>query len=185
MRTMLNTTLRRSAALLALVAVTASCSSDSITGPAPQTQPEVEAGLLDGLIGGIGGTVNKLLTCQVAESRTTTQTIGPAGGTIFVGRHSLTIPYGALSQDVAITATAPAGDHVELALAPHGLQFERNVTLRMSYADCGLVRALLLRIAYVDRESLRILDVLPSFPDLWRQRIIGSTDHFSSYMLAY
>jgi hypothetical protein len=179
------TTVRRSAALLALVAVTASCSSDSITGPAPEAQPEAQAGLLDGLIGGIGGTVRGLLTCQVDETRTTTQTIGPAGGTIFVGSHSLTIPYGALTESVTITATAPAGEHVELALAPHGLQFERNVTLRMSYADCGLVRALLLRIAYVDRESLTILEVLPSFPDLWRQRIIGTTDHFSSYMLAY
>jgi hypothetical protein len=179
---MQNPSLRRFAALLALVAAATSCSPDSITGPAPEAQPEAQPGLLDGLIGGV---VDELLTCQVAETQSTTQTVGPLGGTIFVGRHSVTIPYGALTQNVEITATAPAGSHVELALAPHGLQFERRVTLRMSYADCGLVNSLLLKIAYVDPQTLSILEVLPSFPDLFRQRVVGTTDHFSSYMLAY
>jgi hypothetical protein len=183
---MQTSTLRRAAALLALVAVAASCSGDSLTAPAPDAHPEVHPGLLDGgLIGGIGGAVDDLLSCRVAATSSTTQSVGPEGGTITVGRHSLVIPAGALRETVEITATAPAGEHVELRFAPHGLVFDRRVALRMSYAECGLVRALLLRIAYVDPEKLEILEVLPSFPDLLRRQVYGTTDHFSSYMLAY
>ena len=181
---MQTSTLRRAAAFLALVAVATSCSGDSITAPA--APPEVNPGLLDGgLIGQIGGAVDDLLSCRVDQTISTTQSVGPEGGTITVGRHSLLIPAGALRETVEITATAPAGEHVELRFAPHGIEFERRVVLRMSYAECGLVRGLLLRIAYVDAEKLESLEVLPSLPDLLRRQVYGTTDHFSSYMLAY
>lgn len=174
---------RRFAALLVLVASVTSCSHDAITGP---PQPTSADGLLGIGIGGlIGGVVDELLTCRVDETVTSTKVIGPDGGTIHVGPHSLHIPSGALTQSVEITATAPAGDRVELQFLPHGLQFQRRTALRMSYAECGLVRGLLLRIAYVDPETESILEVLPSVPDLLRQQVYGTTDHFSSYMLAY
>jgi hypothetical protein len=179
---MMTSTTRRLGALLALVALTASCSPDRVTGV---QEPTASNGLLDGIGGLIGGTLTGLLTCNVTETRTTTQVVGPAGGTIFVGRHSVSIPAYALDHDVEITATAPAGNRVELELLPHGLQFERRATLRMSYANCGLVRALLLRVVYVDDDGATILEVLPSIVDLWRQQVYGTTDHFSSYMLAY
>ena len=169
---------RRLGALLVLATLAASCSPDRIAGPA---EPEVSQGLLDDILSPVTG----LLTCRVDETATATRTIGPAGGTIVVGRHSLYIPAGALAGNVEITATAPAGDHVAVEFAPHGLRFERNTVLRLSYADCGLVRALLLKIAYVDADGATILEILPSLPDLWRQQVIGTTDHFSSYMLAY
>ncbi|HEX6059167.1 MAG TPA: hypothetical protein VFZ11_09130 [Gemmatimonadaceae bacterium] len=173
---------RRHAALVALVALSASCSPDAATGPAAAEAPTVASPLLGGLIGGV---VDELLACRVTESATTTQVVGPEGGTIVVGRHSLHIPSGALQEQVEITATAPAGDRVELQLFPHGLQFERRTLLRMSYAECGAVRGLLLRIAYVDDDGRTILEVLPSVVDLLRREVYGTTDHFSSYMLAY
>ena len=180
------TILRRAAALLALVAVTASCSGDSVTGPAPEAQPGLlDGGLIGGIGDGLGGVVDELLASRVDATGSATRAVGPDGGTIGVGRHSVVIPPGALRETVEITATAPAGDHVELRFAPHGLEFDRNVVLRMSYADCGLVRGLLLRIAYVDPDRLTILEVLPSLPDLFRRQVYGTTDHFSSYMLAY
>lgn len=178
--------MRRVAALFTLVALTTSCSSDAITGPpAAEPQPAVSNGLLDGIGGLIGGVVEELLTCQVAESATSTEVIGPEGGTIHVGRHAVHIPSGALTENVEITATAPAGDRVELQLLPHGQQFQRRATLSMSYAECGAVRGLLLRIAYVADDGQTILEVLPSIPNLWRREVYGTTDHFSSYMLAY
>lgn len=176
---------RRLAAVLALAALTTSCSSDAITGPPDEPQPTVSNGLLDGLGGLIGGAVDELLACRVDETRSSTEVIGPDGGTIHVGRHSLYIPPGALSENVEITATAPAGDRVEVEFLPHGLQFQRQTALRMSYAECGLVRGLLLRIAYVDDDGRTILEVLPSIPNLLRREVYGTTDHFSSYMLAY
>jgi hypothetical protein len=174
---------RRVAAVIALVALTTSCSSDAITSPAAETEPEVSE--LLGIGGLIGGVVDELLACRVDESATSTAVIGPDGGTIRVGRHSLYVPPGALTESVEITATAPAGDRVELQLLPHGLQFERRTALRMSYAECGAVRGLLLRIAYVDDDRRTILEVLPSIPNLLRREVYGTTDHFSSYMLAY
>ena len=177
---------RRFAAVLALVALTTSCSSDAITGPpAAEPDPVVSEGLLSGIGGLIGGVVDDLLACRVDESATSTAVIGPDGGTIRVGLHSLYVPPGALAENVEITATAPAGDRVELQLLPHGLQFERRTALRMSYAECGAVRGLLLRIAYVDDDRRTILEVLPSIPNLLRREVYGTTDHFSSYMLAY
>lgn len=177
---------RRLAAVLALAALTTSCSSDAITGPpAAEPEPVVSEGLLDGIGGLIGGVVDELLACRVDESATTTQVIGRDGGTIHVGRHSIYIPRDALTENVEITATAPAGDRVELQLLPHGLQFERRTVLRMSYAECGVVRGILLRIVYVDDDRQTILEVLPSIPNLLRREVYGTTDHFSSYMLAY
>ena len=176
---------RRIAAVLVLAALTTSCSSDAITGPAAEPQPTVSNGLLDGIGGLIGGAVDELLTCRVDQTVTSTESIGPDGGTIHVGRHSLYVPPGALSESVEITATAPAGDRVELELLPHGLEFQRRTALRMSYAECGAVRGLLLRIAYVGEDGRTILEVLPSIPNLLRREVYGTTDHFSSYMLAY
>ena len=90
---------------------------------------------------------------------------------------------GALKSAQRITATAPAGNVVEVEFQPHGLQFAKPTHLTMSYRDCGIVGKLLPRIAYVD-ENRNILEVLLTVPNVFRQTVTGTTDHFSSYMLA-
>ena len=166
-----------------LLAVSAAWSDQT---PAVAPAPAPELALTSDLTGGLTNLlppVKGLLECNVTESYRTTQVVGPSGGTIQVGPHSLHIPANALSSDQKITATAPAGKHVEVEFKPHGLKFNRPTYLTMSYKDCGLVGQLLPRIAYVD-ENLNILEVLLTVPNVFRRTVTGTTDHFSSYMLA-
>ena len=166
-----------------ILVVSAACSEQTPT-VAPASAPELSlTGDLSGGLTTLLPPVEGLLECKVTESYTTTQVIGRAGGTIKVGPHSLHIPSNALSSDQKITATAPAGNYVEVEFKPHGLKFKKPTYLTMSYKDCALVGQLLPQIVYVD-ENLNILEVLSTVPDVLRQTVTGTTDHFSSYMLA-
>lgn len=166
-----------------VLAISAAC-SDKTAPLSPAPAPELSLiGDLTGVVSQLSEPVTGVLECRVAESHTATKVVGPFGGTIQVGPHSLYIPAGALSSNQTITATAPAGNVVEVEFQPHGLKFSRKTYLTMSYRDCGLVGQLLPRIAYVD-EKLNILEVLLSVPNVFRQTVTGPTDHFSSYMLA-
>ena len=169
------------AALVLLVS--AACSEKAPT-LAPPPQPEMSLiGDLTGTVSTLLSPVSGLLECNVTESYRTQQVVGPFGGTIRVGPHSLYIPAGALSSNQLITATAPAGKVVEVEFQPHGLKFSRKTQLTMSYRDCALAGQLLPRIVYAD-ENLNILEVLLTVPNVLRQTVTGATDHFSSYLLA-
>ena len=166
-----------------MLATLAACSETAPT-LAPAPAPELS------LIGDLTGTVNTLLkpatdllACKVTQTHTTTQVVGRSGGTIQVGPHSLYIPPEALSENQTITATAPAGNRVEVEFQPHGLEFRRQTLLTMSYRDCSLVGSLLPRIVYAEKDGT-ILETLASLPNVFRQTVTAKTDHFSSYMLA-
>ena len=188
--------------------VTAACSSDR----APLAPPAVDAdtsstaidagapnaNLLGGLLGGVGETVGTvtgtlggvtggLLACNVQTTTYGSQWIGPSGGVLRVGPHTLVVPRGALSSYTHIRATAPKGNIVLVDFQPHGLKFQRPTVLTMSYRDCGLVGGLLggllLDIVYVDGQQ-RVLEVLPSLNDLLGQRVTSPVHHFSGYALS-
>lgn len=185
----MSSTLRRllGASLLAVIIIGTACSDNAPTAaPAAAPVPEatVSDDLLGGLVGGLLKPVTGLLSCDVSQTRTASKVVGSQGGYITVGAHALVIPPGALSGNVTISAVAPAGNRVAVDFAPHGLRFARPTVLSMSYAECGLVKGLLLRIVYVD-DSERILQILPSLQNLRQRRVVGTTDHFSKYMLAY
>jgi hypothetical protein len=178
-----------------LLVVSAACSSETAPPLSPAPTPELSligdlTGTLTGTVSTVTGTVSQLLPpvsglleCKVTESYSTTQVVGPWGGTIRVGPHSLYIPAGALSSSERITATAPKGNVVEVEFQPHGLKFEKPTQLTMSYRDCGLVGKLLPRIVYAD-ENHNILEVLLTVPNVLRQTVTAKTDHFSTYLLA-
>jgi hypothetical protein len=178
-------TLRRLLPLALVPLILAGCSSEPVA-PVPQSAPNL--GLIDDLLGtttGVVGSILKgLLSCNVAQSASATQTVGSGGGIVRVGPHSLYIPPGALYRNVEITATAPAGKVVAVDFAPRGLRFARPTMLRMSYSECGLVSGLFLRIVYVD-DNQSIVEVLPLLGnDLLRQEVGGKLTHFSSYVIA-
>jgi hypothetical protein len=126
-----------------------------------------------------------LLKCSALSADSVTQTIGPAGGVISVGPHSLTIPAGALDQDVEITAIAPSDTVSRIHLEPHGLTFDRAVVLRLSYANCeGLGSLLPKRVAYTTAD-LEILDLLPSLDNIFARRVSAPLTHFSDYAVAW
>jgi hypothetical protein len=176
----------------AAVLLLAACSPDRGAPVAPVApvahaaaapNPDLVGGVLNTTTGLVGGVVKGLLPCKVTQSYTTSKVIGPFGGTIKVGPHSLVIPAGALASNTLITATAPVGDYVQVQFEPHGLQFARPSALTLSYAQCGVLNGLTLKIVYAD-DQLRILEVLPSLGNVLTQSVTGKISHFSGYLLA-
>ena len=136
------------------------------------------------LIGGVPGPTG-LLRCQPLPYDSSTQTIGPDGGTIQVGPHSLVIPAGALPSPTVITAVVVSGPVTAVRFEPQGLQFEQTAELTMSYAHCNLFASFApKRIAYTT-DGLDILDYLVSVDDLLAQRVTGELHHFSEYAIAW
>jgi hypothetical protein len=175
---------RALAVLFLLCFVATSCgeppSSPAVPGvvvpvPAPQ------AGLIGDLLAPTG-----LLKCSDLPYASSTKTIGPMGGSISAGPHTLYIPAGALAAPTQITMTAPTGRGVNsVRFQPEGLQFDRSAALTMSYANCNLLGKLLpKRIAYTD-ERLNILYYLLSLDNIFAKRVTGKLDHFSDYVLAW
>ncbi len=125
-----------------------------------------------------------LLSCSPLPYDSVTDTIGPAGGTMQIGPHTLAVPAGALAAPTAITAVAPSDTISLVEFQPQGLQFQVAASLTMSYANCNLLGQLLPKqIAYVN-DSLQILDLLGSV-DLLQGTVTARLQHFSGYAVAW
>ena len=160
------------------VVVALSCADPS--APAVPTPPQ--AGLWDDLF---GNNPTGLLQCAPLPYDSVMQTIGPEGGTIYVGPHQFTVPAGALDSAVDITAIVLPDTVNRVRFQPEGLVFSQSAILRMSYANCNLLGSLLpKRIAFV-APDLSILDYIPSLDIFWTQTVRGKIDHFSDYALAW
>ncbi len=163
--------------LVGLAATGLSCIPDRATAPAV---PPPDASLLGGLLQATG-----LLQCSPLPYASTTKVIGPAGGTIQVGPHTLVVPPGALSQNVTITAVAPSANVNSVRFTPQGLRFTVSAALTMSYANCNLLGKILPKeIAYTD-DNLNILSYLLSLDNLFSKKVTGKLDHFSRYAVAW
>jgi hypothetical protein len=173
----------RAIALVSILTVTSCTSGDGPTGISDEP-----SALLDGSGGLLGTDIGSgLLACQPLPYAINTVTIGPEGGTISVGPHSLRVPAGALTEPVAITAEAPVGQVNSVKLMPEGLQFApgKPATLTLSYANCPLLgRVLPKRIAYTT-DLLAILSYVLSVDDLLAKKVTGNLEHFSRYVVAW
>ncbi len=146
----------------------------------PSQAPTPHSDLIGGSLAPTG-----LLTCQPLPYDSTTQTIGPEGGTIQIGAHSLVIPAGALASPTTITAVVAFGPVNAVRFQPEGLQFEQPAYLTMSYANCDLLGSLAPKqIAYTN-DALDILEYLLSADDVFAQHVTGELHHFSEYAIAW
>lgn len=174
---------RALAVLLVLCLVVTSCGESPSSPAAPDIAPvpAPQAGLIGDLLGATG-----LLKCSDLPYASSTKTIGPMGGAISAGPHTLVIPAGALDAPTEITMTAPTGRGVNsVRFQPEGLQFDRSASLTMSYANCNLLgKVLPKRIAYTD-ERLNILYWLLSIDNVFAKRVTGRVDHFSDYVIGW
>lgn len=176
-----------SAVVLAAALGVMSCSSvqDGPAGPGETPAPSALLGSGDGLLGtGIGA---GLLACDSLPFASAQRTIGPEGGTIDAGPHTLRVPAGALAAPVLITVEAPVGTVNSVRLLPEGLRFAagKPARLTLSYANCPITGRLLpKRIAYTT-DLLEILSYVLSLDDLLHERITGSLQHFSRYAVAW
>lgn len=185
----------------AIVLTVAACTAD-FAPSAPKspelavpTQPSELLGLLGGDGLGSDGDSNGMLAgllsnlslhrCDSPDFGSVSKSIGWAGGVIQVGPHSLSVPAGALSKPVVITATARGGKYVKVDFEPHGLRFNSRATLRLSYAHCAS-RPLLPKVVYVDGtgDLLSILELVPALIDFSSDRVTARLGHFSGYAIA-
>src|SRR5437867_3138638 len=161
----------------------------SACGDRAPTMPQAPAPTAD-LIGSTLNTTSSLLggllKCSDLPYDSTTQTIGPAGGSLSVGPHTLLIPPGALTRSVSITMILPTGLGVNaVKFKPAGLQFLTPAALKMSYANCSLLGKLLpKRIAYTT-DDLQILYYLLSLDNVLSKYVTGKVNHFSDYVIAW
>lgn len=126
-----------------------------------------------------------LLLCQPLEYDGAAAIIGPEGGELRFGPHRLTIPSGALLTRTVVTAEAPTSLMVTADFSPHGLQFQKDVELRLDYEHC--TQPLLpgaFRVVYLD-DLLKILETPPSEDYRSSQWIRTWLRHFSKYAVAY
>jgi len=126
-----------------------------------------------------------LLSCTPLPYDSVTQTIGPAGGTLAVGAHTLTIPPGALETAVSITAVAPSDTVSHVRFQPQGLTFQQPASLTLSYANCSLLGSLAPKQIAYTTDALQILEYLPSLDELLGQTVTGQVQHFSEYAIAW
>ncbi|HKV71419.1 MAG TPA: hypothetical protein VJN62_09240 [Gemmatimonadales bacterium] len=173
----------------ALAFVVANCADRGPLGvtadqPASSAVATVTTGpqsdLLGGLLQGLG-----LLKCTPLAPATATANIGPQGGSLRVGPHTFSVPAGALSQNVTITASLSADTVNAITFQPEGLKFARPASLTMSYANCNILGILLpKRIAYTN-DNYGILQLLLSIDNILARRVTGQVWHFSHYAVAW
>jgi len=170
--------------MLAATAILVSC-VESTAPEAPELAPVAQAS--PELLEALSPTLQRvgLLRCEPMPAVFVRQRIGPEGGTIEIGRHTLRIPAGALDQRVTISAYAPSARVNRVEFAPHGLEFARPAVLTMSYANCNTLGSLVpKRIAYID-EDLSILELLESLDNFRRREVSARLEHFSEYAVAW
>jgi hypothetical protein len=135
---------------------------------------------------GFGGKlVPGLLVCiGNSQDQTTTQVVGPEGGTITFGKNSLVIPPGALDQPVTITATAPAGLFLVAQFAPQGLQFNRDVYLSLDYKHCNWADSTNFQVDYLTDDLTTLLETEPTTVQVVKHDVVATIRHFSVYAVA-
>ena len=126
-----------------------------------------------------------LLRCTPLPYASASKVIGPDGGQLRVGPHTLTIPAGALAQPVLITAEAPSETVNSVRFSPQGLVFARPAALTMSYANCNLLGRLVPKHIAYTTDDLTILSYLLSLDNLFQKQVTGQLQHFSRYALAW
>jgi hypothetical protein len=185
-----------SALLLGVVLLAVGC-SDLPTAPEPESVETVAPshGLLGGLLGVVAWTVDTtldvvtgvlspVLTREVPLDRdeVVSETIGRWGGVIRLPRAGLTVvvPRGALDGPTRITVTAPAGDLLGYQFEPHGLQFDRPVTVTQEISSDAAAGGL--EAIYFDGDLLPEVTVLEVRPvATYSSRAVFRLEHFSGY----
>jgi len=125
----------------------------------------------------------EFLKCEPQRFVGDAEVIGPAGGTLHIGAHSLVVPKGALDHEVLLVGQAPTGSKIEVDFGPHGLQFLSSAKLTLSYEHCMRPDNFTYRVVYV--ESGRVLEFPPSSDNKTLKKVEAPIDHFSGYMIAY
>lgn len=179
-------------ALAALAFMLACAEPTAPSAPAVVAAPPVmrpDANLVDitngilNITNGVATLVGQLLPCNVPTDQWNTASIGPRGGRLDIGLHTLVIPSGALRSQVQITAHAVRGNHVRVEFSPSGLQFAQPATLTLNYGACT-PKGKPVQVVYLKSDTL-VTETEPSKDYPQYKRVEAAIRHFSSYAVAY
>jgi hypothetical protein len=116
--------------------------------------------------------------------------IGPKGGTLKAGNHTLKVPARALSSTVWITMEARSSTINSVVLGPSGLSFNRNYPahLIMSYANCTTADGSRQLVARID-DQFQVIETAPSVTDPGMRTVDALLPRFlqdeSTYAVVY
>lgn len=167
----------RSAALSLAVLATASCTdgpgADALTAPREALANH--------------STGPTLLECPVSTTTSASALVGPLGGVVSVAGHQLVIPPNAVVMPTQFTVTVPASNYLRVDITAgdgEHYQFERPVTMTLSYARCTRtnINKANLRIFYVD-DNNAILQDMGGTDDKSARTVTTGTDHLSGYVI--
>lgn len=163
--------------------VAAACSDAPMTGPAPLQRTSAYSPAEHRADNSWrAGAVQ----CEQHPAYVGSAEIGPRGGQIVVGRSRVIVPPGALDRTVRITATIPAGDHVEIYFdfEPHGLVFRKPAGLVLDASGCDIPSYYAPNIAYVG-ENGETLEYIQSYYSNYWHFVAAPIWHFSRYHIAW
>lgn len=180
------------------VALVAACADGGRTySTAPKAGPASS-----NLLGGAVTSLTSLLiapverTTPLANDVTWSFTVGPSGAVSGNSAAGLivTVPSGALSSVQTITVTALAGKPVAYRFAPHGLVFDKDVSLSQSLVgtSVSLLALPVLSGAYFATDNLQltanglaqVTEIIPATVNPLTRRAVFPIRHFSGYILA-
>lgn len=124
--------------------------------------------------------ISMLTPCKAQPSAEAAAWIGPKGGILRAGKHTLKVPANALSSTIRITMEAPSSTINRVAFGPDGLTFKVPAQLTMSYSNCLTGSD---AIVYIN-DNLLIIETTPSQVDPASQTVYGAISHFSDYALS-
>ena len=126
----------------------------------------------------------ELLYCDPLQYTGIVKIVGPEGADLSVGPHKLSIPRGALTKSVVITAEMPVSLVVQVKFSPHGLTFVKQPKLTLSYKHCNRPTSFRESVAYID-DAQNILE-WPASSDRTLDGLVDAwLEHFSNYAVAY
>ncbi len=165
-----------SALLIGAASVLLSCREPGPAAPAFNGPPLAASG---------AASLTGLVKCRPLAYDSVTQRVGPPGAVLRVSKHVLSIPGGALTRWVSITAVVPSDTVNRIQFQPEGVAFNKSVLLTMSYTNCNVNASTQPKqIAYTS-DSLAILEYVPSVDDATGRKVAGELTHFSEYALSW
>jgi hypothetical protein len=120
--------------------------------------------------------------CKLQKEEWKSEVIGTKGGKIRVGASELSVPAGALTRTVTITAHALPTTSASVQFSPEGLHFAKPATLRMDYSKCQ-TPIFGVNVVYVQADT--VTEVEPSNNHPLFKFVAAQIEHFSSYAVAY
>ena len=120
--------------LASILAFTLGCSADDIMGPGDASGPAVGPGDGFAILADPHGKDTDPIQGASPIKGGAALIKADVGGVVSWGRFRVDIPAGALSEDTEIKISRPNPQLVMCELEPHGIQFNKPVTLRIDYS---------------------------------------------------